>query len=112
MIWAWLSFDHAEITANGNIVNLGLRGMDKMRGYENSSGGSSAVGFQLWAERISAVRDNLSTSQIGFSEKHFRMRTSPAALARLLDPCNASLALQRLSRAPEAVRRALRVEFV
>jgi antitoxin HicB len=41
-----------------------------------------------------------------------RMNTSRAALARLLNPANASLTLQTLSRAARALGRDLRIELV
>jgi len=41
-----------------------------------------------------------------------RMRTSRAALNRFLDPCNASLTLQTLSRAAHAIGHDLRIELV
>jgi plasmid maintenance system antidote protein VapI len=41
-----------------------------------------------------------------------RMRTSRAALNRFLDPGNASLTLQTLSRAARAIGHELRIELV
>jgi plasmid maintenance system antidote protein VapI len=41
-----------------------------------------------------------------------RMKTSRAALDRLLDPGNASVTLQTLSRAAHAIGRDLRIELV
>jgi len=41
-----------------------------------------------------------------------RMKTSRAALDRLLDPGNAAVTLQTLSRAADAIGRGLRIELV
>jgi hypothetical protein len=58
------------------------------------------------------VRQAMQAEKISKIEMARRMNTSRAALDRLLDPDNASVTLQTLSRAARAVGRDLRVELV
>ncbi len=57
------------------------------------------------------VQQAMKKKKISKLEMARRMRTSRAALDRLLDPENASVTLQTLSRAARAVGRELRVEL-
>ena len=58
------------------------------------------------------VQQAMKKEKISKLEMARRMKTSRAALDRLLDPSNASVTLQTLSRAAKAVGRDLRVELV
>jgi antitoxin HicB len=58
------------------------------------------------------VQQAMKKEKITKLEMARRMKTSRAALDRLLDPSNASVTLQTLSRAAKAVGRDLRVELV
>lgn len=58
------------------------------------------------------VQRAMKRARISKVEMARRMRTSRAALDRLLDPGNASVTLQTLSRAARAVGRDLRIEIV
>jgi DNA-binding Xre family transcriptional regulator len=53
----------------------------------------------------------MKDQKISKSELARRMRTSRSALDRLLDPKNASVTLQTLERAAQALGKRLRVEF-
>lgn len=53
----------------------------------------------------------MKKQRISKSEMARRMRTSRSALDRLLDPRNASVTLQTLERAAQALGKRLRVEF-
>ncbi len=63
-----------------------------------------AVAFQ--------VRKAMEAGNITKVEMARRMKTSRAALDRFLDPGNASVTLQTLSRAARAIGRDLRIELV
>ncbi len=63
---------------------------------------------RVLALQIASMMDK---QQISKSEMARRMRTSRSALDRLLDPSNASVTLQTLERAAEALGKKLRVEF-
>jgi antitoxin HicB len=58
------------------------------------------------------VQKAMKKKKINKVEMARRMRTSRAALDRLLDPGNASVTLQTLCRAAQAVGRDLRIELV
>jgi antitoxin HicB len=58
------------------------------------------------------VQEAMDAGKISKIEMARRMRTSRAALDRLLDPGNASVTLQTLSRAARAIGRDLRIEIV
>lgn len=58
------------------------------------------------------VQKAMKKKRINKVEMARRMRTSRAALDRLLDPGNASVTLQTLCRAAQAVGRDLRIELV
>jgi len=58
------------------------------------------------------VRQAMAKDKISKVEMARRMNTSRAALDRLLDPGNASVTLQTLTRAAHAVGRGLRIELV
>ena len=58
------------------------------------------------------VQQAMEKEKISKVEMARRMNTSRAALDRLLDPGNASLTLQTLTRAAHAVGRDLRIELV
>ncbi len=58
------------------------------------------------------VRQAMEKDKISKVEMARRMNTSRAALDRLLDPGNASVTLQTLTRAAHAVGRGLRIELV
>jgi antitoxin HicB len=58
------------------------------------------------------VQQAMDAGKISKIEMARRMRTSRAALDRLLDPGNASVTLQTLSRAARAIGRDLRIEIV
>ena len=57
------------------------------------------------------VQQAMDAGKISKIEMALRMRTSRAALDRLLDPGNASVTLQTLSRAARAIGRDLRIEI-
>ena len=57
------------------------------------------------------VEQEMKRSRISKSEMASRMKTSRAALERLLDPDNTSVTLATLGRAAEALGRKLHVEF-
>jgi antitoxin HicB len=58
------------------------------------------------------VQQAMNKGKISKVEMARRMNTSRAALDRLLDPNNASVTLQTLTRAAHAVGRDLRIELV
>ena len=58
------------------------------------------------------VQKAMKRKRINKVEMARRMRTSRAALDRLLDPRNASVTLQTLCRAARAVGRDLRIELI
>jgi antitoxin HicB len=58
------------------------------------------------------VQQAMKKGKISKVEMARRMKTSRAALDRLLDPRNASVTLQTLTRAAHAVGRDLRIELV
>jgi antitoxin HicB len=58
------------------------------------------------------VQQAMDAGKISKIEMARRMHTSRAALDRLLDPGNASVTLQTLSRAARAIGRDLRIEIV
>ncbi len=58
------------------------------------------------------VQQEMKKRKISKVEMARRMNTSRAALDRLLDPGNASVTLQTLTRAAQAVGRDLRIELV
>jgi antitoxin HicB len=58
------------------------------------------------------VQQAMEREQITKVEMAKRMRTSRAALDRLLDPGNAAVTLQTLARAANAIGRELRIELV
>ena len=58
------------------------------------------------------VQEAMEKQNITKVEMARRMRTSRAALNRFLDPGNASLTLQTLSRAARAIGRDLRIELI
>ena len=59
-----------------------------------------------------AIAVTIPMTSAGSNVMARRMNTSRAALDRLLDPNNASVTLQTLSRAAHAVGRDLRIELV
>jgi predicted XRE-type DNA-binding protein len=58
------------------------------------------------------VQQAIETEKITKVEMAKRMKTSRAALDRLLDPGNGAVTLQTLSRAANAIGRVLRIELV
>ncbi len=58
------------------------------------------------------IQQAMAKDKISKVEMARRMNTSRAALDRLLDPGNASVTLQTLTRAAHAVGRELRIELV
>ena len=58
------------------------------------------------------VQQAMETEKITKVEMAKRMKTSRAALDRLLDPGNGAVTLQTLSRAANAIGRVLRIELV
>jgi antitoxin HicB len=58
------------------------------------------------------VQQAMKKDKISKVEMARRMNTSRAALDRLLDPKNASVTLQTLTRAAQAIGRDLRIELV
>jgi antitoxin HicB len=58
------------------------------------------------------VQQAMEKEKISKVEMARRMNTSRAALNRLLDPTNASVTLQTLARAAQAIGRDLRIELV
>jgi hypothetical protein len=60
-----------------------------------------------WQVQQAMPKDNITKVEMAR-----RMNTSRAALDRLLDPGNASVTLQTLSRAAHAIGRGLRIELV
>jgi antitoxin HicB len=74
----------------------------------------------LEATRATALKETLAwqvqqameKGKISKAEMARRMKTSRAALDRLLDPRNASVTLQTLTRAAHAIGRDLRIELV
>jgi antitoxin HicB len=67
---------------------------------------------ELKEELALQVQQVMEHEHITKVEMARRMKTSRAALDRLLDPGNASLTLQTLSRAASAMGRHLRIELV
>lgn len=66
-----------------------------------------------WKEALAwQVQQAMEKENISKVEMARRMNTSRAALNRLLDPANASVTLQTLSRAARAIGRDLRIELV
>jgi DNA-binding Xre family transcriptional regulator len=63
---------------------------------------------RVLAHQLSAM---MKSKRISKTEMARRMRTSRSALDRLLDPQNASVTLQTLERAAQALGKRLRVEF-
>jgi len=63
---------------------------------------------RVLAQELAAM---MKKQRISKSEMARRMRTSRSALDRLLDPRNASVTLQTLERAAQALGKRLRVEF-
>lgn len=60
-----------------------------------------------WQVQQAMLKDNVTKVEMAR-----RMKTSRAALDRLLDPGNKSVTLQTLSRAAHAIGRELRIELV
>jgi antitoxin HicB len=60
-----------------------------------------------WQVQQAMLKDNITKVEMAR-----RMKTSRAALDRLLDPGNESVTLQTLSRAAHAIGRELRIELV
>ncbi len=60
-----------------------------------------------WQIEQAMLKDNVTKMEMAK-----RMRTSRAALNRLLDPANDSVTLQTLTRAAHAIGRELRIELV
>jgi antitoxin HicB len=60
-----------------------------------------------WQVQQAMLKDNITKVEMAK-----RMHTSRAALDRLLDPGNAAVTLQTLSRAATAIGRGLRIELV
>ncbi len=60
-----------------------------------------------WQVQQAMAKDNITKVEMAR-----RMNTSRAALDRLLDPGNAAVTLQTLSRAANAIGRGLRIELV
>jgi antitoxin HicB len=60
-----------------------------------------------WQIQQAMLKDNITKMEMAK-----RMRTSRAALNRLLDPGNDAVTLQTLSRAAHAIGRGLRIELV
>ncbi len=60
-----------------------------------------------WQVQQAMEKDNITKVEMAR-----RMKTSRAALDRLLDPGNAAVTLQTLSRAANAIGRGLRIELV
>jgi antitoxin HicB len=60
-----------------------------------------------WQVQQAMLKDNITKVEMAK-----RMHTSRAALDRLLDPGNAAVTLQTLSRAANAIGRGLRIELV
>ncbi len=60
-----------------------------------------------WQVQQAMLKDNISKVEMAR-----RMKTSRAALDRLLDPGNESVTLQTLARAAHAIGRELRIELV
>jgi antitoxin HicB len=60
-----------------------------------------------WQIQQAMIKDNITKMEMAK-----RMRTSRAALNRLLDPGNDAVTLQTLSRAAHAIGRGLRIELV
>ena len=60
-----------------------------------------------WQIQEAMLKDNITKMEMAK-----RMRTSRAALNRLLDPGNDAVTLQTLSRAAHAIGRGLRIELV
>jgi antitoxin HicB len=58
------------------------------------------------------VQEAMEREKITKAEMARRMRTSRAALDRLLDPGNAAVTLQTLARAASAIGRQLRIELI
>jgi hypothetical protein len=58
------------------------------------------------------VQQAMANEKITKVEMAKRMKTSRAALDRLLDPSNGAVTLQTLSRAAHAIGRGLRIELV
>jgi hypothetical protein len=58
------------------------------------------------------VSDEMKLRKLTKSEMAMRMKTSRAALERLLDPANASVTLSTLERAASALGKKLKVELV
>jgi hypothetical protein len=58
------------------------------------------------------VQEAMEKQNITKVEMARRMRTTRAALNRFLDPGNASLTLQTLSRAARAIGRVLRIDLI
>jgi DNA-binding Xre family transcriptional regulator len=63
---------------------------------------------RVLAHQLAAM---MKSKRISKTEMARRMRTSRSALDRLLDPQNASVTLQTLERAAQALGKRLRVEF-
>ena len=61
----------------------------------------------VWQVQQAMAKDNITKVEMAR-----RMRTSRAALDRLLDPGSGSVTLQTLSRAANAIGRGLRIELV
>jgi hypothetical protein len=60
-----------------------------------------------WQVQNAMLKENIAKVEMAR-----RMKTSRAALDRLLDPGNAAVTLQTLSRAANAIGRGLRIELV
>ena len=76
--------------------------------------GTLAAARAIAVKRVLAfqMREAMQRQGITNSEMASRMRTSRAALDRLLDPENKSVTLLSMSRAAAALGRDLRIEFV
>ncbi|TRZ98963.1 MAG: hypothetical protein D4R81_10020 [Nitrospiraceae bacterium] len=85
---------------------LGLRRPEEFRTV-------TRVHVIAWRETLAGqVQQAMEKKKISKVEMARRMRTSRAALDRLLDPGNASVTLQTMCRAAGAIGRDLRIELV
>jgi antitoxin HicB len=81
--------------------------------HRSGKGTGARLAAPLLKETLARqVQQAMEKGKISKVEMARRMNTSRAALDRLLDPGNASVTLQTLTRAAQAVGRDLRIELV
>jgi antitoxin HicB len=95
------------VTKRNKHIGSSLDGFLKEEGVLEETRGVALKEMLAWQVQQAMEKDKISKA-----EMPRRMNTSRAALDRLLDPGNASVTLQTLSRPARAVSRDLRIELV